>query len=797
MTRKRHVDYIPEYAANLTPVIPHDATLSPSSSIDPASRGKVPGRKKADGTWVGGWKDLGDADLERARIWDAMGAGIGFRFGRGESPTVNLFDVDLTVREDAERVLAITIDIFGKKLAVRRVDDPEHVKLAICVRVEGKPPVSRDVELLQSDGSRGVVQFLGFGKYATIHGTHNRRLRPYVWARDPADFPLTVISPVELQAFWDRLAAEFRTAPVDRLYAGQTSIEPEQCTAEELQALLNLIPNDNWFAVYDRFIMMGAAIYGASGGADWGRVMWLAWCAQVDQEQEEKPETFWDTMFKSRSGAGRLRFWASERAPYEMAARAFADPPIEAVEPELVEEADKDALLAKAFLEGWCLVDGADFYRLSHPRQPVSSAAFGNIQAVNEKAIRRALGGEKRTSLARIFARNSSNLLDGVVHEPGQPRIVTQNGQRFLNLWSPPPRPHRGLPVDPTVVEFYRDLVEFVLGSAEETELWFDWHAWMLQNPDKAPGWQWVVQAEPGLGKDLILLPIGFAHGSDYTPITPRDFASTYNDYAEKHLVSTSEMKMKSADDGPYLMLKAIASGGPTVSVRVQYRQRYLAANVAGFVIFSNEEHPLKIDHNDRRLHVVSNFNTEKRAPEYYIRARRLLTEHWAMLGEHLRARSLSDAVRNLMTGNAPASDAKTEMAEQVAENALRDIIGEIESDKPPPGYLPVATTGDIVKWLKALELRPQDMPGRLELPSLIYRLGARPLNPNRKNPKRAEPIDGSRLWRIARTWTDQKGVAWDIGAATPARLARLYSDRSMPPVTKADFTVVEDGDEV
>src|SRR4029077_13918916 len=129
----------------------------------------------------------------------------------------------------------------------------------------------------------------------------------------------------------------------------------------------------------------------------------------------------------------------------------------------------------------------------------------------------------------------------------------------------------------------------FVLGSPEETALWLRWHAWMLQNPGRAPGWQWVVQNGPGMGKDLILLPIGLAHGDDYTPITPKDLAAPYNDYAEKHLISTSEMKMRGTDDGPYVMLKAITSGGPTVLIRVQYRRRYLAANVCGFVIFSNE----------------------------------------------------------------------------------------------------------------------------------------------------------------------------------------------------------------
>ena len=46
MTRKRHVDYVRDYAQNLVPVIPNDVKLSPNSKIDPGNLGKVPGQRK-------------------------------------------------------------------------------------------------------------------------------------------------------------------------------------------------------------------------------------------------------------------------------------------------------------------------------------------------------------------------------------------------------------------------------------------------------------------------------------------------------------------------------------------------------------------------------------------------------------------------------------------------------------------------------------------------------------------------------------------------------------------------------
>jgi hypothetical protein len=786
---KRHVDYVKNYAANLTPVIPHDARLAANSKIDAANRGKVPGRRLADGTWVGGWKDLGDADMAAARSWDEMGAGVGFRFGRPLPDGVGAIDVDLTVKDDSERVLAIAKTTFGFRLAVRRVDHPEHAKLLIMFRLKGEMPRSFDVAVKQSDGERGKVQFLGPGRYGNIHGVHPTRLRPYVWDNDPADVPLALVDRATFDSFWARLGKEFdsvRTTP--NYSAHEVEREPERCAPEELTALVALIPNDQAFETYDAFISMGSAIHGASGGQPWGRAQWLDWCDQVDQGDPDKPERFWDTMLKARIGVERLRRWANERCPQEMAKRAFADAPIE---PEALEEADEDLRFAQTFLNRYCLVGGAEFYALP-PRQPYAAAAFNLMMAKDEKRLRRYFG-DKRNTLSHLFARHSENTVDAVVHEPGRPRFIDKGQSRCLNLWTPPPRPHRDKPIDMEVVDFYEELVTFVLGAAKEARLWMLWHAYLMQHPDWAPGWHWIVQTDQGLGKDLILRPIGLAHGDDYIPVGPKVLTSPYNPYAEKHLVAISEMRERNRDD-VYTMLKAITSGNPVVSIHRKYRDPYLAPNVAGFVIFSNELHPLKIAHDDRRFHVVSNFGVTRRLPAYYAKAVTAFDRHWPAIGEWLMRTQIDDADLDILQGNAAKSEAKTQMALRAWERMFLDIVGEIESDAPPPGYLPVATTTDLIKWFKAQELPAHDMPNRLDFPDEIHRLGARPLNPAPDNPKRANPTMGSRLWRIARFWTDQTGVRWDIEKVGPTRLAKLYDERVMPA---PDLRAVDDEEDV
>ena len=87
-------------------------------------------------------------------------------------------DVDLTVRKDVDRVLALAHGIFGRTLAVRRVDHPEHTKLLICLCLEGPMPASFNLDIMQSNDSHAQIQFLGPGRYFNLHGTHPKRLRP-------------------------------------------------------------------------------------------------------------------------------------------------------------------------------------------------------------------------------------------------------------------------------------------------------------------------------------------------------------------------------------------------------------------------------------------------------------------------------------------------------------------------------------------------------------------------------------------------------------------------------------------
>ena len=163
------------------------------------------------------------------------------------------------------------------------------------------------------------------------------------------------------------------------------------------------------------------------------------------------------------------------------------------------------------------------------------------------------------------------------------------------------------------------------------------------------------------------------------------------------------------------------------------------------------------------------------------------------MIGEHLLTLPLSAADNAMMAGNAPGSEAKTRMVQQTAEQVLRELFADLESDNPPPEILPVVTTGELTAWLKHPDqaLQPHEMPNRNELKDLIFRLGVRALNPEPKDPKQARAVEGRRLYRLVKTWRDKDG-RYNLESMSAARLARLHNGRAMPP---ADLKAVDEGE--
>jgi hypothetical protein len=770
-------DYVPLYSANILPVIPAGAPISPHSKIPASSAGKVPGLLGEDG-WHGiPWRTMEPVSLKQAQRWDRFCAGLGFRL----TPDFVCVDLDITWGPDCLKARALVTTMIGD-VPLRIVDHPEHVKALFFLRVDS-PVRNSDLTFVQSDGKKGKIQLLADGRYFNVHGVHPGRLKPYRWPNvDPVHVLPPIVPMQKVIELMRTLRETFKAGPDLQSYSRSDNLPPETCTMEEAQALLELIPNDDFFVSYDRFVAMGAAIFGASAGADWGRQLWLDWCDQVTQGDPDKPEAFWNSMREPRVGAEMLHRWAQSRQPSLLAQRDFA----EDLDGKTVKEVVADMTVADDFLNNWFLVGGSTFYRMPE-LTPYSVNAFALETSSQAGRIRRHFGA--KGALPEIYVRYRRHTLDNTIFMPGGERVIG----RSLNTWTAPPRPWEGRPLDRPAIDVYLDLLRFVMGDELPAERWLKWHAFMLQHPSIPPGWHWMLLGSQGIGKDLILRPFAAAHGVHFQQIDAKILARAYNSYSEKRLVNISEMRERPSAD-LYTGLKGLTAGTEMVLIHPKGRSEYMARNTMGMVIFSNENHPLRIAAEDRRFYVVENLSAVKRSPEYYAATVDVLDRHGGEIAEHCWRMKLTDDDMRLLRGNAPASAAKAIVSEIGWQREILEIIGEVESETPPDRYLPIATTSDIRKWLNDRRIPDRELPHHIDFVEGLHVIGLRPLVPAVENPKRPGVIQGHRLWRFARKWRDTHGVEWDVENISPQRLAKLYTEHKMPG---PDLHAVGEEDEI
>ena len=121
---KRHVDYVKTYAANLTPVIPHNAGLA----FDVSHRSHEPRRRQVSrrATAVGrGWRHTVKSTWRAPRWLDEMGAQI--VASTPVSPASSRSTLTLKVKDDEEPKFRVAIEAFRNNLAgVAGVDLPKR-----------------------------------------------------------------------------------------------------------------------------------------------------------------------------------------------------------------------------------------------------------------------------------------------------------------------------------------------------------------------------------------------------------------------------------------------------------------------------------------------------------------------------------------------------------------------------------------------------------------------------------------------------------------------------------------------
>lgn len=268
---------------DLVSVIPPGAELSPLSKVKPESAGKAPGRKNAQGRWVGyGWQtevctehDAAKMDLEKANV------GLKANYYPG-------VDIDCT----DEAVSAIIEKLSLQHLGTAPVRVGQAPKRLLMYRTE--EPFGRMRLWFRVGGKQHLVEVLGEGQQYVVSGTHPRTQKPYVWTWGEKEVAYPPIKPSKLTVITKEQVGMFLAAVQDELdmfdiqcqregsgnLADKRTTPQESLKARDLDQLayaVSLIPNDT--PSREDYIKMGYAIKAASQeDEERGFQIFQEWC---------------------------------------------------------------------------------------------------------------------------------------------------------------------------------------------------------------------------------------------------------------------------------------------------------------------------------------------------------------------------------------------------------------------------------------------------------------------------------------------------------------------------------------
>jgi hypothetical protein len=269
------------------PIIPHDAVLSPLSSLSQRTgnsdpRGKAPGCILHDGKW-GSYDWLRHIlSTTTLQTLAAAGAGVGVIAGdQGDGTSLFFIDADTLDEDLARRILDIFVEVFGFSPDIRIGRAP---KFLMPVRCKASMPYMR-VEFAGKDGKPERVEMLSDGRQAVFLGIHPITGQPYVWVRGlPHYHEIPFVEAEDILRFFGRLRRELPEAS-KVITEGATNIPVQESLKAPLDIVrraVALLPNTtDAFPSREDYLHVGYAIKAAlPDHPDDALELYLQWCGR-------------------------------------------------------------------------------------------------------------------------------------------------------------------------------------------------------------------------------------------------------------------------------------------------------------------------------------------------------------------------------------------------------------------------------------------------------------------------------------------------------------------------------------
>ena len=757
------------FATELLPILPHDARInraSPSFADLEGSKGKVPGRKVAGGTWFGfaEWSRHVPS-AQDIKDWAGWGSGIGLQ-GR-KYPGL---DIDVENREVADAIettalleIGLAPARFGRgsrrllvyagaglkkrRLAFRlpgRPSDAPAGHLGGADDGQGRPgqdQVVLDQERAEDLGVLHAVELLGEGQQYVVEGIHPKTGQPYAW-RGPglAEIGSEALTPVtdeEIDAFFAALEwaivniydGEIVKREHDR--AGQgTAVWQDGLRAPSLEAVRRALEAIENNADYDQWIDVMVAVKSATDGSEEGFELFAEWSSQSAKDAPEVTRAKWDSFHPPyRLGWPQLARSAREHG-FNAAAEEFE--PVE--QPEQGDGGQDDGPVSE-FVANHVARLLADHVSNMKKRYAWVESAKRVVHLETgalldqEQFEFRVPPDEKGRSAWKLFKDNPVGRIDysHLTCRFGGPREVFEDlpdlQGRCLNIWRPPAR-KRPIPerVSDTDVQPWLDLARHVIPIDEEREHALSWMACTAQRQDVKVNHALVLGSRiEGIGKDTLLEPLRAAIGRRYVKeIGPQHLAGNFNAWAVgAKLVIVQEMHNFERKETMNRLKPYVAAPPEALAVNLKNRQEFYVPNLMSMVFCTNEDDALALSKGDRRYFIT--WNDGEPLPQ----------ERYAQLWDWLKSGGTEKVIGWLMQrdlsafdheGRAPMTAAKLEMREaartplqewledSIAQEELifaRDLVTVEEIAQEMPEYVKYRgqppSTHKIAKALRAI----------------------------------------------------------------------------------------------